>query len=600
MGLRRIRDPRLSTEQNQTNILGGQEDQQQQSGGGISGTPEEGLGASGQVTTDAGQAQQQTQTQQQINQATKAPTTPSRSGMFTNIKSYLEKNKPVVQQMGQQAGRQFASTAEKVRQEAASRAKTYKDVLGETEKEVESQIGAGKKAVDVAAGKQPSISEIIQEEGIEIDPRNYWKRPMTQQTESTQPVEEAEQPTLAQYAQRAQETAQQAQELNLQEQAKKAARLQQQASGIVSDAGRQDLLRDVFGRRSRQYSTGAQALDQLLLSQSPQAAQQLQETVQRSSKGLEGISREQQEAQNRLQALRALGAGAGEQLTAYEETANIDLINKIKKELEAEQTKLGQGQKDFIKALKSGENLTPELIKKYIPEDVLSSGLSKMQKERNTFLEDLQKISDAPKWGSNIGHYYISKTDLGKFIDKYADSPLLSPILKEAGIGNILDKSDKHALARYLTQTVDTTGLAPDWMTGGQSYIPTKTRASELYKLARRQDDYNQDDFINRIIEQVKSGKDLSNIYTVTDPESLTEEKVVDPELLAKFNALAKLSGRQTKYDIPEEREKINYGTADLSSISNLAELDKKIAEQLLDEYGYYDYTAINNLLKAI
>lgn len=306
MSKKTIRDRRLTGENSLTNVLAGQggavsEDPTQP---GITGTPEDGTGTSVKTTTStqAGQQQAGQQNQQKPNIATKTPKQPARSGMFTNIKQFLEKNKPAVQQMGEQAGRQFATTAEKVKEQAKTADIGYQRRLQESQEAIGSQLTGGQQAIETALQAAPGQST-------------------TPAEDITTPTEQPEQRTLSDYAKQAEELAASTSSLNLQDQIKKAEQLQKQSQGILTDAGRRDLLKDVFGRGTRQYTSGSQALDNLLLAADPRAGQRLEETIQTSARGLEDVSRRQQAAAESFQALKQRAGGVGDILEKQSEQA---------------------------------------------------------------------------------------------------------------------------------------------------------------------------------------------------------------------------------------------------------------------------------------
>jgi hypothetical protein len=326
MALRTARDRRLTGQDSLTNVLSGTATTgtggvtEEETTPGITGTPKEGAGAGPVTTTQSqqqNQQQAQQQSQQQSNVATKMPKQPARSGMFTNVKKILEKNKPAVQQMGQQAGQQFATTAEKVKQQAQQQFQNVQGQIQQAQKDVQSQEEAGKKAIEsVVTSPLPEETAPVEE---------------TEETPATaeELLPEAKGPTLADFGSTAEQIAQGTSQLDLGKKIQEARELQAQAQGIMTDASKRNLLRDVFGRGQRQYTSGAQSLDNLLLAMSPQAGKQLTETVQQSARGLGDISRLQSEGEGQYQRLLEAASGVGGRLGEASQSSLDQLFGNI-------------------------------------------------------------------------------------------------------------------------------------------------------------------------------------------------------------------------------------------------------------------------------
>lgn len=126
------------------------------------------------------------------------------------------------------------------------------------------------------------------------------------------------------------------QQAGLYEQAARKARAAQQAGELTQTAGgREQLLRDVFGR-GRDYSRGASRLDALLLNASEQGVQQLQQQAQPALQSQQALQAAQNlsanEAAQRAAAIQGISSGARTAFTearAAEETAAQDYITNI-------------------------------------------------------------------------------------------------------------------------------------------------------------------------------------------------------------------------------------------------------------------------------
>jgi hypothetical protein len=126
------------------------------------------------------------------------------------------------------------------------------------------------------------------------------------------------------------------QQAGLYEQAAKKARAAQQTGELTQTAGgREQLLRDVFGR-GRDYSRGASRLDALLLNASEQGVQQLQQQAQPALQSQQALQAAQNlstnEAAQRAAAIEGIRSGARQQFTearTEEEEAAQDYITNI-------------------------------------------------------------------------------------------------------------------------------------------------------------------------------------------------------------------------------------------------------------------------------
>ena len=327
MAFKTSRDKRLTGQNSLTNVLSGATTTG--TGGVTADEPESkitgtsGEDSAGPVTTTQAQQQNQQQAQQQnqqqSNAATKMPEQPARSGMFTNIKKILEKNKPAVQQMGQQVGQQFSSTAEKVKQQAQQQFQNIQGQIQQAQKDVQSQEEAGREAIEsVVTSPLPEETAPVEE---------------TEETPATEKevLPEPKGPTLADFGSTAEQIAQGTSQLNLGKKIQEARELQTQAQGIMTDASKRNLLRDVFGRGQRQYTSGAQSLDNLLLAMSPQAGKQLTETVQQSARGLGDISRLQSEGEGQYQRLLEAASGVGGRLGEASQISLDQLFGNIER-----------------------------------------------------------------------------------------------------------------------------------------------------------------------------------------------------------------------------------------------------------------------------
>ena len=553
MAKRTIRDRRLTGDDNLTNILSGtttgtgQVEQQDQKGS-ISGVPKDTTapGEAAPTTTQSAQQQNQQQAQQQqVKIATKAPKQPARSGMFTNIKQYIEKNKPVVEKMGQQAGSQFATTAEKVKQKADIQQKGYQKRLEEAQKAVDFQIMSGQHAIDDALNAYPGQAT------TEV--------PETQETQDSDvfPTEVEQPATLADYGKSAEKLAESTSALNIDEQIKDASKLQKQASSILSDAGRKDLLRDVFGRGARQYTSGAQSLDNLLLAKSPEAGKKLKENIKSASRGLEDVVRQQQTSDMALKNLKERAAGVKDMLT---NKANL-FLEKQFKNLETSTEDFKKDRKSYLNNLvkKANEDLVKKeaVFKKiatYSPEKLL---LEMGAKTSAVVKKDyLGRPIIGPSGGTAGTSYTLKESDIRNFYDNnnldffYGDYSKFRKALNlpKAGKKGNITVSDVHA--SYLPSGVKyTKNEGTDFAINPLPLLDFTRDVSKAVAKAK----YGEDYIDPKIAKQIEENTGM-NYYDLIKDSDIEEGKYYgySDEEIARINALKKLLGK-TDFITPSE-----------------------------------------------
>lgn len=233
------------------------------------------------------------------------------------------------------------------------------------------------------------------------------------------------------------------QQAGLYEQAARKARAAQQAGELTQTAGgREQLLRDVFGR-GRDYSRGASRLDALLLNASEQGVKQLQEQAKPALQSQQALQAAQNlsanEAAQRAAAIQGISSGArtaftearaaeekavDERLSQVVENWNQlpDYFKNILREREKGALALSEQEAGLL-GIKAGQglyNLTPdELIQtqaaereRLITKDELSRQLALQQLANLDVNRQLQKdllYSDLEKAGTQTAEDVINK-----------------------------------------------------------------------------------------------------------------------------------------------------------------------------------------------
>ena len=149
-------DPRLQGKPNTTDILTGQEDLSQQ--------PQDGSQAAPQAPQPQGNAQaaQPQQNAPQSNLATNKPK--ASSGMFTNVRQYVEKNQPAAQNMAKSIGSTVQRSADIARKNIQASQSQFGNLmeqgsLGNRETAVQDVRTAAERAAGMSAPQQAQAGQ---------------------------------------------------------------------------------------------------------------------------------------------------------------------------------------------------------------------------------------------------------------------------------------------------------------------------------------------------------------------------------------------------------------------------------------------------------
>lgn len=248
------------------------------------------------------------------------------TGTFANLKSYLQAAQGGGQQKVAQAATQqvqrLGAGAQKGVQQAQKAFGTQMEAGSlkgmETAGQEAANIVGAARGVTYQAPQQP-ISMTTQE----VIPKTEAAVP-SQPTQPQAPVQQQyftpeQQQRFAEIINAQYQGPQSIQQAGLYEPAAQKARTAQQAGELTQTAlGREQLLRDVFGR-GRDYSRGASRLDALLLNASEQGVKQLQEQAQPALQSQQALQAAQNlsanEAARRAAAIEQIRSGAREQFT---------------------------------------------------------------------------------------------------------------------------------------------------------------------------------------------------------------------------------------------------------------------------------------------
>jgi len=262
------------------------------------------------------------------------------TGTFANLRSYLQAAQGGGQQRvaqaatqqiqrlgtGAQKGIQQAQETFGKRMEAGSLAN-----MGTAQQEASDIVKVARGITYQAPQQQPTVQTQSAEASATEQPT-----PAPQPAQPQQYFTPEQQQRFAEIINARYQGPESLQQAGLYEQAAKKARTAQEAAQLTQTAGgREQLLKDVFGR-SRDYSRGTSKLDALLLNASQQGVQQLQEQAKPALTSQQAL----QEAQNttanlasqRRASIEGVSSGARQALTgarSEEEKAVEDRINNL-------------------------------------------------------------------------------------------------------------------------------------------------------------------------------------------------------------------------------------------------------------------------------
>lgn len=495
---------------------------------------------SGMSSTQAGAAQQPQQSKK-----------PASSGMFTNIQKYVSKNKPQAQKMagavtenvGSQAS-EIAQQAEKKQADMNASLQANQQAMDAQKKEAEQMVGNIMGTNQPAPVQQPAQQNYGQPIGNigEVDPG--YKAPNIQEKVVTGTVDGG-QPSIEQTPEQIEASQARFQELmggatglidvgniNLAEQSQKARALQQMAGQAGTEMGRRNLLQDTF-KKQGEYTQGMGGLDQLVVSGSDQARQQLSKGVQDQANNLQqniqdiGIDTNKQKmAQDRLKQqfgtdIRAL---AENPLTTLESDLDQKVLDE--KAARGEYTPVIQryekGLSDRYNALK----------------DIYGS-FSKASRAGQVDFTDLMKSGNLGVPVDVYMDYYGLDGNYNNYSDLVNSAKLTSDDLGRLGI-------DASKIADQFTQE---SGLG----LGGN-------RTDHSYAIG---DIYNAlNNYETSPIENILREKGY-NLDQFSDMSDITSQNVASEEEFNRFNKLKGLLGQSTS---PEDRKSI-VSSSDLEEI---------------------------------
>lgn len=245
---------------------------------------------------------------------------PKGSGMFTNIRKYIEANKPAAQNITGAVQKNIQSQTGSVAQQIQKQQDEFKQRIAANQSRIQDASQFGQQAIQQAGSGQLTDEDI-----------QRFRNVATGQNTG---IEDVTPQSFAQQDARA-----------------------QALSGLVRQAqtgqGREELLRRTFGQ-NQQYTRGQRALDALILQGDQQAGQQLARTAQEATSGLTNtLKQARQQALTDTAQLERDEQALIEQLTSGVGTAKTDLRSNLEKRIEENRARVEAARE----ALKEGGKL---------------------------------------------------------------------------------------------------------------------------------------------------------------------------------------------------------------------------------------------------
>lgn len=364
------------------------------------------------------------------------------------------------------------------------------------------------------------------------------------------------------------------QQMNLAKQQVAARRLQQQAGAAGTEQGRRDLLKQAFGRGGRQYTRGQQGLDELIVSGSAEAREQLaQQTQQAAEAAKAGIRQAQIGEATDIAALQQAGEqfqrGLGEQTTqaaqgiVTEADAALDAAQKARK---AQLEKFAGVESDLqgrVNALRAKLDMSDRANRErlmrdlgYFKDDRDYSGEGGSQDWKNQLAQQFIEQGTRESLG-NLKHkmggqhldQYLRQSVLGELSGMGKDLSLLG--IDPNIYGGSFD-AEYNPLRKSYAETAYGTDIG-DLITGGggRKYLDAYRVFDELSALNKKLGAFSAEDLFQKQLGDIQGGLSLKEFREGAD---LTRESVVDPNQIAKYQALSKLAGTSGSDLLAENR----------------------------------------------
>lgn len=508
---------------------------------------------------------------QRASQASSAP----RSGMATNVQSYIDKNRPAAQGIAQAVTKDISQQTGNITQQAQQQ-----------QGRLQSQLAANQSTIDQAKNyAQQQIQNIMQGSA--------------QQQQAPQVAEEDA--NRFQQLMRGDIGVSKVQDLNLAPQQQRLQALQGLAGGVGTEQGRRSLLAQTFGG-DREYTRGQSALDQLILGGDQAASQALQQGATGAYESAQDALR-QMGLQSRadVAAQQAQIAGFGEDISGLLSGAESSIQDPIQAQYEqalAERAAILDPESEAYQQAITGASEQQSALQatlgggekgfaSYLMDQLISGNLQSSYGQSDWNMNQVNLLPYLAEQAGRLDDIGFSerKEETGMFLPSYLGGgkeykstySYIDPFTgqsRQTPYGTGLDLSH-HKERMYMR------GLADDL----QKQLGLGTESADLYG-AGSIDSSVAEKGVSSLFEALQ--KQYGNISNKT-PEQILQDRLTkgtgysyedlvqgrdigqyelaDPEQIQRLNALKRLSGQSDIIDAPE---------VDYSEASSLQDLLKR------------------------
>lgn len=464
------------------------------------------------------------------------------SGMFTNIKSYIQRNQPQAQKMAGAVTGDFSKQATQIADQAKQKEQQFKNQVQTQQGNIQSQANFAQGVIDQTKNIQLDEGQMA---NAETTQNVYANKPQpvapAPVVEGQQPAPQPTGPTPEEIAKQSQDNFNKfqgiitganeqdlynVQDLDLSRQQNKAQQLGALAKSAGTEQGRAALLEQAFSK-NRQYTTGQAGLDTAILGGNQQALKSVQDLTKQSTQGIEQDLKQKyfQSLSDRAN-LQSTAENLKKDVAGRVEGAMGDVVKQAESTAKTKREEAQTLQSKIQKAFQTGEGLDDESISKYLDTSNINKAKQEAIHELKRALGNEKGVGD----GNRAKHYEaLTGESYGKNYAKFRNTVEKS----------LRDPKNKHPDAIAYNKAM---------RDGDENKMDVilRNRTEARYK-AHVNDKLNQissltnNDFIK---QQIASGKDLSGYLSFTNPEEYNTQTAATEDQLARYEALKKLSNK--------------------------------------------------------
>lgn len=494
------------------------------------------------------------------------------SGAFTDLRKYVQANKPQAQQLGQAAAQNIQKQAEQVGGQVAQASQQFQQNVGMQQQQLgQAKDFATQQIQQAAQGKMVDTPKIQQFQQLTSGEKKFGDVGA----------------------------------LNLAAQQQAAQKLAGLSGQAERASGATNLLQEAFG--GQQYTRGQKALDAMILGGDRAAREALMTGTQQATTGLD------QQLRDARAAALAEASGLGQQDTQFRADLASQLESergKVASDIDARTQQIQQEMKNeqqkLVEMVQNGQ-LSVEDFNKYIDQTQLQAAAKQFSATKEQLVENLSSPTFKPPTPDeiNLMSQRYNSGDIGNAmgiggntlmnISRAIDS---IDSLKNMGVpeAQIVDSYRQDLMDRFLTGTIKNLnhnsssppeglkieGLQRTWIPGTMNYtwditnpeaaaLSVKNMSNEQImnivkgKMGTPAMGFNHKQILGDIANSVQApttaslaertvadinraaqqGQDITKYLSQIDPTTITSSQAISDELLARQSALAALAGRE-------------------------------------------------------